>query len=184
MRPDAPASWLLRPGRVEDAEALGALHVTAWRAAYRGLFPDDLLEELSVSAFAERHRRRLLVPNPPDARVWVVEGAPGPLGFSIGGSARDADLSAEVGEVYALYLRPEALGRGLGRALFRRSRATLSEQGRRECVVWVAEGNARALTFYEAAGFTRDTTAAPKAVVVGGRDVGVAELRLRGPLAP
>ncbi len=89
-----------------------------------------------------------------------------------------------MGEVYAIYLLPEALGRGLGRALFRRSLDTLSEQGRRGCVVWVAEGNARALRFYEAAGFTCDTTAAPKAVVVGGRDIGVAELRLRGPLAP
>ena len=181
----APPMRLARP---DDASALGALHVAAWRAAYRGLFPDEVLDRQSVERRAEQHRAWLSAPPTPDHRTWTAWSPPGPaaarlLGFSISGPARDPDLAADagVGEVYALYLQPDCVGRGLGRALFGRSLATLRDQGRREVVLWVADGNLRAQRFYEAAGLRRDLTALPKPVVVGGSDLGVAEVRYRGP---
>jgi ribosomal protein S18 acetylase RimI-like enzyme len=175
-----PPAVTLRLARREDAPAIAAVHVDAWRATYRGIFPDDVLDGLSLGEFTQRHAARLTNPAPADARVWVAQAARGIVGFSIGGSARDPDLPPATGEVYAIYLAPDALGRGLGRALFASSLATLGEQGKREVVVWVAEANARARRFYEAAGLAPDTTAAPKSVVWKGRDLGVAEVRLRG----
>jgi ribosomal protein S18 acetylase RimI-like enzyme len=182
-----PPTIALRPARVEDAPAIAAVHVAAWRATYRGLFPDDVLDGLSVDEFTKRHAARLTNPNPADARVWVAEAPHGPegtriVGFSIGGSARDADLPQGAGEVYAIYLLPDALGRGLGRDLFAHSLATLREQGKRAVVVWVAEANARARRFYEASGLALDASAPAKSVVWQGRDLGVPEVRLEGPL--
>lgn len=177
-----PPSTALRFARVEDAPAIAAVHVAAWRATYRGLFPDEVLDGLSVDEFAKRHTARITAPNPADARVWVAETPRGIVGFSIGGSARDADLPPGSGEVYAIYLLPDALGRGIGRDLFTKSLATLREQGKPEVVVWVAEANARARRFYESAGLALDPTAAPKSAVWQGRDLGVPELRLRGPI--
>jgi ribosomal protein S18 acetylase RimI-like enzyme len=170
----------LRAARVEDAPHIGAVHVAAWRATYRGVFPDDVLDALSVEVFAERHRKRLLAPNPPDARIVLAETARGIVGFSIGGSARDADLPATAGEVYAIYLLPDALGRGVGRALFAQSLALLREHGKTEVIVWVAEANTRARRFYEAAGLALEASVPPKNVVFQGRDFGVAEVRMRG----
>ena len=172
----------IRLARREDAPAIAAVHVAAWRATYRGIFPDDVLDGLSLEEFTKRHAARLTNPAPADARVWVAEGARGIVGFSIGGSARDPDLPPWAGEVYAIYLVPDALGRGIGRSLFGKSLATLREQGKREVVVWVAEANARARRFYEAAGLALDPTAATKTVVWQGRDLGVPDIRLRGPV--
>ena len=177
-----PPSVTIRLARVGDAPAIAAVHVDAWRATYRGIFPDDVLDSLSLEEFTKRHAGRLTNPAPADARVWVAEGARGIVGFSIGGSARDPDLPPGTGEVYAIYLLPDALGRGIGRTLFAKSLATLREQGKREVVVWVAEANARARRFYEAAGLALDPTAAMKTVVWQGRDIGVPDMRLRGPI--
>jgi ribosomal protein S18 acetylase RimI-like enzyme len=172
----------VRPATVDDAPALGAVHVAAWRATYRGIFPDDVLAGLSAAEFGERHRKRVLAPNPADARSFVADTGRGLVGFSIGGSSRDADLPTGAGEVYAIYLLPEALGRGLGRALFARSLATLSEQGKSEVVVWMAEANARAQRFYAAAGLAFERGVPTKSVVFQGRDIGVSEVRMRGPI--
>lgn len=171
-----------RVARVEDAAGIGALHVAAWRATYRGLFPGDLLDGLRSEDFAERHRQRILAPSPEDARLWVAEGRGGLLGFSVGGSARDGDLPPHVGEVYAIYLLPGLIGQGIGRGLFGRSLDSLRELGKREVVVWLADANARARRFYAAAGLRLDPTAAPKPVVLQGRDLGVLEVRMRGPV--
>src|SRR5688572_12624254 len=98
-----PADVRLRQATVADAPTIGALHVAAWRAAYRGIFPDDVLDGLSPEQFGERHRKRLLQPDPADAHVWVAENPRGMVGFTIGGSARDTDLPRTAGEVYAIY---------------------------------------------------------------------------------
>jgi ribosomal protein S18 acetylase RimI-like enzyme len=179
-----PPPITVRPARIADVPAIAAVHVAAWRATYRGIFPDDVLDNLSVEEFARRHTERLSAPKPADARVVVAEGPGGIVGFSIGGSARDADLPPATGEVYAIYLQPDALGRGIGRDLFAASLATLREQGKRAVVVWVAEQNARARRFYEQAGLALDHSAAPKSVLWQGRDLGVAEVRMRRPLDP
>lgn len=178
--PQPPVS--IRLARPTDAPGIAAVHVAAWRATYRGIFPDDVLDALAEDEFAERHARRLVNPAPADARVFIAESPGGIVGFSIGGSARDPDLAPATGEVYAIYLKPDALGRGIGRELFAQSLTTLREQGKRAVVVWVAEANARARRFYERAGLALDTTVAPKSVVWKGRDLGVAEVRMRSPL--
>jgi ribosomal protein S18 acetylase RimI-like enzyme len=184
MKVDPPPAVRLRLATLADAPAVGALHVAAWRATYRGIFPDDVLDGLTEATFAERHAKRIQHPNPPDSVLWVAEGPRGLVGFSTFGSTRDVDLPPATGEVYAIYLAPDALGRGIGRALFAKSLTLLHDAGKRAVVVWVAEANARAIRFYERAGLALDTTAEPKSVVVGGRDIGVPEVRLRVALTP
>lgn len=73
------------------------------------------------------------------AEVTVAEEAEEePLGF----------LALEGEEVRALYLREEARGRGIGRALLRAAQAA-----RPRLTLWVFEANPRALAFYLREGF-------------------------------
>ncbi len=39
----------LRPALAEDAAAIGAVHVRAWRSAYAGILPDAYLAQLSAT---------------------------------------------------------------------------------------------------------------------------------------
>jgi ribosomal protein S18 acetylase RimI-like enzyme len=71
------------------------------------------------------------------------------------GAARDDDATG-LGEVYAIYLAPSALGRGLGRALMDAALAELAAAGLATVVLWVLTANASARRFYERAGFRPD----------------------------
>lgn len=37
-----------RPGKLTDARELAEMHVASWQGAYRGAYPDDFLDNLSV----------------------------------------------------------------------------------------------------------------------------------------
>jgi len=60
------------------------------------------------------------------------------------------------GEVSLIYLEPQAVGKGIGRALFARAVTDLQQRGYAQAILWVLETNARARQFYEAAGWTAD----------------------------
>ena len=76
-------------------------------------------------------------------RGWVAEEDARILGFAIG------LLS---GNVWALFVRPEAQGRGIGSALHSEMLAWFSQQGLSH--LWLSTGtNTRARAFYEARGW-------------------------------
>ncbi|MEC3997902.1 GNAT family N-acetyltransferase [Actinacidiphila sp. DG2A-62] len=71
----------------------------------------------------------------------------------------EPDTTADC-ELYALYLRPEWAGRGVGRALMAEVVRQAAAQGRERLLLWVLADNARARRFYAAAGFAPDGTEA------------------------
>jgi ribosomal protein S18 acetylase RimI-like enzyme len=80
-------------------------------------------------------------------------------GFVDFAACRDEDVSQEVvGEVMAIYVRPDAWGLGFGEALMRAALARLRSGGSAEVVLWVIEENRRAIGFYERLGFEPDGT--------------------------
>ena len=68
----------------------------------------------------------------------------------------DEDAGPECGEVSAIYALADAWGRGVGRALMDAALAGLASGGFTEVMLWVLEGNERAIRFYERAGFQPD----------------------------
>ncbi len=173
----APA---VRRAEPDDADALGTVHVTAWRAAYPGLMPQAYLDGLDAGHRAERWRETLSVP-PRDARtVRLVAEIDGEVvGFAVAGPA-GGDEAADVGEVYTLNVAPEAWGSGAGRALLAAAQEHLAAQGFAEAVVWVHPGNARSRSFYEQQGWGADGGTRRDEVF----DVEIDEVRYRRTLPP
>jgi GNAT superfamily N-acetyltransferase len=133
----------------EDAEAVEAIRIRGWQIAYRHLFPAAELDALPLDA--SRWRDRL--ENPP--RGWttfVVDAEAGVVGFATVGPSRDL---AGVGELYAIYVHPDAWSTGAGRALIERAEAELRTEYE-EAALWVLEDNPRARAFYERAGWSPD----------------------------
>jgi len=160
----APAVRLARP---DDAEAIADAHVRGWRAAYRGLVPDAILDGLSVERRAVSWRDTIesqLAAASPAGRTWVVEEGL-VKGFAATGAIRDGSDEpgglAGAGEVLAIYLAPEARGRGLGRVLISHAVDDLCARAFDPIVVWVFEANMDARRFYEAAGFRPDGARQP-----------------------
>lgn len=172
----------VRLARPDDAEAIADAHVRGWLAAYRGLVPDPILDGLSVERRATFWRDTITTEtaagaagaagagtttagtaaDPAAARTWVVEEGGHVRGFASTGPVRDhPDGLAGAGEVFAIYLAPEARGRGLGRTLFGHVVDDLRGRGFDPVVVWVFEANAGTRHFYEAAGFRLDGARQP-----------------------
>jgi GNAT superfamily N-acetyltransferase len=134
----------LRAARIEDAAAIGRVHVQAWRESYAGIVPAARLAALdpaeragvwSGSIAAGRH-----------VRVAEEDGG-GIVGFSLCGEQREPALGCD-GEFWAIYVLRRAQGQGLGRALMAGMARTLLDEGKRSASLWAMTANARATGFY------------------------------------
>lgn len=147
----------IREARPQDAEAIAGIHVRAWQTTYRGQLSDDYLDGLRVEERLDMHRGALDGP-PADYRMWVAEDSGRPVGFAVTGKSQDADAEGRIAELYAIYLEPDRMGSGVGRALFQYAVDDLRERGFRSATLWVLATNERARRFYEIAGWTTDGT--------------------------
>lgn len=73
--------------------------------------------------------------------------------FALCGPRRDEGVGPKTGEVYSIYLHPEAWGQGHGRALLQHTLRDLRERGFNGVRIWTLEANEQAAGFYTAAGF-------------------------------
>ena len=140
-----------------DARPIAEIHVRSWQAAYRGQLTDDYLDGLSVDDRLEQHRHSLEQPLA-EWRTWVAEDGGDAAGFAVTGPSQDADAGDRTGEVYAIYLVPDRVGTGAGRALLEHAVGDLRERGFEAATLWVLETNERARRFYERAGWVHDGT--------------------------
>ena len=171
-RPDAPV--ITRPATASDAQGIATVAVTAWQAAYRGLLPDSLLDTLSIPAKAQRWRAHQAEGV---NQTLVLEYQGRVIGFVNMGASRDDDVDPQkVGEIYAIYLLPEFWDQGYGRTLCTRALDGLRQQGFTTVTLWTLHNNARAIRFYQAAGFQADGTTK---VDIKGEGVALHEARYR-----
>jgi ribosomal protein S18 acetylase RimI-like enzyme len=145
---------LVRRATPEDAAALAAVEVTSWRAAYHGLIPDALFDNLSVEEKTERGRRNLFKHGACGRkRVVVALRDAKVIGFVRVGPVLDA---SEVGLVYLLYVLPAYWGCGVGSTLMNAAMGELQALGMQEALLWVLRDNRRARRFYEGLGWRQD----------------------------
>lgn len=153
----------IRPAVPDDAPAIAEVHSASWRAAYKDLLPDHVLDELAAPDLARRWLKELQLPDPPGAQVIVVEQDSVVRGFARFGPARDHDsiLEGVTGELYGFYLHPDVWGRGIGGALMDAVLSALREADFQQVTLNVVEGNERARFFYEHLGWALDKQAEP-----------------------
>ena len=145
---------------------MAAAHARSWRAAYAGLVPKRVIDDVvaSEAARAERWRGWLSDPARPGG-CFVAELDSRVVGFVFWGPAESIETAPAagsdkaappVGEVFAIYLEPDAMGQGVGRALMDAAVDALLDAGFATAVLWVLASNDRARRFYEAAGWRPD----------------------------
>ena len=165
----------IRRARPSDADAIGLVHVAAWRSAYPGILPDAFLARLSPSRQSAHYQGAIRA----GIGVYVATAsgldlgpAGGPsriVGFVTGGLARasGAGLHLGEGEVETLYVHDDWRDRGLGRRLMRAAAAHLAGIGCRSAFVWVLRDNPNRW-FYERLG---GKVVAESIIHVGGASV-------------
>lgn len=146
---------LIREATAIDAEAISRVRVASWRAAYRGIIDDAYLDGLSVEAGRDRYLRGF-DPDPAAAFTRVAADDEGRVvGFATAGASRTArgvPVPPRQGEVWMIYLLPDAQRHGLGTRLMRSMARGLDRRGLGSMVVWALARNEPARRFYERLG--------------------------------
>jgi len=134
-----------RAGETDNFGEISRIYALSWKTAYRGMIPDDYLDEISETRWSpvlRRDAKRLLLAAE-NARV---------VGAATYDAARDPKMSG-CGEIISLYLLPSHYRKGIGTELFAAVVNALREAGFACIYLWVLEDNAPARAFYEKNGF-------------------------------
>ncbi len=131
---------MIREATALDAQAIASVHVRSWRAAYRGIIDDDYLAALSVDRRREATQAWFRAHDPSSFLRVAVDARAQVIGYGMCGPARSL-VPAKLGEVYVLYLLPDAQRRGVGTALMRSIARGLDRAGMDRLVIWSLELN-------------------------------------------
>jgi GNAT superfamily N-acetyltransferase len=105
----------------------------------------------------QAQRRERLRRPPARSGAWIVEEDRRVIGFVLTGPTRDLGVDRSVtGEVFAIYLEPDRIGLGYGRALLAHALSDLRAMGYLRASLWVLVANRAARHFYEMSGFRTD----------------------------
>ncbi|MGH2963943.1 MAG: GNAT family N-acetyltransferase [Solirubrobacterales bacterium] len=143
----------VRAATPEDAGSIAEVALRAWEEGFRGIVPAEIDAERAWNRdgvwtrLSARDRETHHAVAELDGRV---------MGYLVFGPSRDRDAPARVGEVWALYVHPEAWRCGLGRALVGHALAELREAGCDVVTLWTLADSPSARAFYEACGFVHD----------------------------
>ena len=147
----------VRRARTDDASRIAEIHVRSWQRAYQGLVPQDYLDGLDPAARTGRWAQSLAKSDWSHGGTLIVADDDGlMLGFANAQACRDEDADTSVAEVWAIYVAPDAYGKGYGRELMTATLDYLAELAYAQVTLWVLDTNGRARLFYEAAGFGAD----------------------------
>ncbi len=149
---------VIRAAGSRDAAALGRISQRAWGFTYRGIVPDPVLDEWIATAPQMWADTLAAADAASESRRWVGERVGRMLGYATTAPAGSAWLPPPdgAGELTNLYLDPDAIGIGLGRALYEHAIADLRARGFAPFVVWAFRDNVRATRFYLARGLRQD----------------------------
>lgn len=143
-------TYTIRLATPEDIGATLQMKLLAWRQTYAKQRPESFFSNAQARQELEADwwTRGLAQ----GAELWIgLDQDSNIVGVAGGGPVAEEDLGAGVGiELQVLYVLADHFGSGLGAQLLE---TVLSG---RDALLWVLEGNARAIAFYKKHGFVAD----------------------------
>jgi ribosomal protein S18 acetylase RimI-like enzyme len=147
----------VRVAWTDDADAIAAVQVRAWRQSYADLFPAEVLEALDPAEFAEALRASLTKPKDARNRVLVALERNTVRGFAITSPSEDPDSDPIVdGEVSELTVDPDQTRHGHGSRLIQACADTLRADRFTRAVTWLNSTDDDRRQFLTSAGWAAD----------------------------
>ncbi|WP_269477392.1 GNAT family N-acetyltransferase [Hominibacterium faecale] len=130
----------------DDRMAISRVYEESWKHAYKGIIPQDYLDSIPEGSWAT-------VLENPDWNTLVCVDHGSIVGTSSFCKSRFNQFDGQ-GEIISIYLLPDYMGKGFGKALLESALAELKKQGYKDVFLWVLEENLGARHFYEKEGFS------------------------------
>jgi GNAT superfamily N-acetyltransferase len=120
-------------------------HSKSLRESYQGFLPDGWVNRTAANCstrfdnwFSDKR-----------ADMWLCFDDCYPIGFVVFGKLRDEDALETDGEIWSVYFRESAKGKGYAKQTFEFAERELIKKGCKRIFVWCLEANTRARKFYE-----------------------------------
>ncbi len=134
----------VRSAALKDARGIAEVYVESWRETYAGVLPNRVLLGLSANRLMRSWHHRVgavLASSSKSGTILVAEhDTAGIVGFGDGGPSRDWQMSYRA-EVYALYVAPNFIDRGVGRTLIRKLFDQLISINMNSAIIWALADN-------------------------------------------
>ena len=141
----------------DDAPAIAAVQVKAWRRVYDGLLPGEVLADLDQDQIASAWEGSLTKPKDARNRVLVALERNTVRGFAVTTPCPDPDADQVAdGEIAELVVDPEHTRQGHGSRLLQASADTLRADRFTRAVMWLNSTDDDLRAFVTAAGWAPD----------------------------
>ena len=140
----------IRKVKQGDADTLAYIQTESWKAAFKGIIDDEMLEKCTDILKARLMYQRLLDDNKGNGYILTVDDKPHCIAYW--DKARDSDLIGKA-ELICIHSLPDNWHKGFGSKMMDMILEDIKKSGYSEVVLWVFRDNLRARAFYEAKGF-------------------------------
>lgn len=137
--------FIIRKAKEEDAKEIAYVNAYTWLTTYKGLMPDELLEE-RVKTIDDRVPKIINAIKTKDNFYVALDGNK-VVGIMSYGKSRNQDY-IDSGEIKSIYILKDYQGLGLGKSLFMTGIKELLNMGFNSMILNVLDGN-DAILFYQ-----------------------------------
>lgn len=128
----------IRYANETDISDIARVLVDTWHTTFQGLIASSFLDNLNYSQQEVRHRKTLEAGN---VLYYVATNQDGTVvGFANAGPDRTIEQPCDA-ELYAIYIRKESQGNGIGRMLVHAVATELANQNKKSLRVWALTNN-------------------------------------------
>lgn len=135
----------IRKAKSDDAQGIAKVHVDSWRTTYKGIIPNDFLNNLSYEQRTELWKRNIARE---DNYVVIAENNEGQIIGFADAWKRGNNVAENSGDLTSIYLLEKCQGRGVGKKLFKELFEYFKRKGYDKVFVEVLEEN-KTRFFYE-----------------------------------
>lgn len=142
---------IIRRAKKSDIEAMARVVSESWQVAYKELISDE-----DMNLFSNTVRRKELFRKNWDGQLNFVLLCENSVKGVCSAKKYLKDGFCDAAEIDQLYLDPDHIGQGCGKRLLDFVLFQLKEEGFKQAILYVMEGNEKAIGFYERCGFKPD----------------------------
>lgn len=157
----------IRQATLKDSFDIAKIHVDCWRTTYKGIVPDEKLENMSYDKSSEKWSTNLNLMTDTVSVILIADKKGKPVGFCSGGKKRKSSkrTAGYEGEIKAIYILKEYQNIGIGKKLFTLYEEIFRKNNIFSYIIWVLKEN-DSKNFYKKLGGKLITT---KTYEIGGK---------------
>lgn len=133
-----------------DEQTLAYIQTESWKAAFRDILAEDVLENHTDLGRTEKMYGKLLAEG--KGNGYILETGGNAHCIAYWDKSRDSELT-DAAEIICIHSLPDNWRKGFGSRMMDRLLDDIAAAGYSEVILWVFEENRRARAFYEVKGF-------------------------------